>query len=57
MIVPFGSSSESTSRPLAKFLAFSSSSASTGSSAIRPNSATIVFTASSIRLMSTPPCA
>ena len=56
-IVPFGSSSESTRRPLAKLRAFSSSSASTGSAAMRPNSRTIVETASSIRWMSTPPWA
>ena len=57
MIIPFGSSSDRTRRPLEKFRAFSSSSASTGSAAMRPNSFTTVVTASSIRLMSTPPWA
>ena len=56
MIVPCGLSSCSTKRPFAKFRAFSSSSSGTGSSAIRLISRTIVSTASSIRLMSTPAC-
>ncbi len=56
MISPCGLSSESTKRPFAKLRAFSSSSAGTGSSAIRSSSVTIVVTASSMRLMSTPAC-
>ena len=55
-IRPCGFSSWSTKRPFAKFFAFSSSSAGTGSSTIRSSSSTIVVTASSIRLMSTPAC-
>ncbi len=54
MIVPCGLSSWSTNRPLAKLRAFSSSSAGTGFSASSLNCSTIVVTASSIRLMSTP---
>ena len=54
MIVPCGLSSWSTKRPLAKLRAFSSSSDGTASEARSRNCSTIVVTASSIRLMSTP---
>ena len=54
--VPCGVSSWSTNRPFAYARAFSSSSDGTGSAAILRSSPTIVDTASSIRLMSTPAC-
>ena len=52
--MPCGDSSESTKRPFVYERAFSSSIAGTGSSAIFFSSPTIVSTASSMRLMSTP---
>jgi voltage-gated potassium channel len=55
-VIERGSSSPSTSRPFSMLRALVSSSSGTGSFAMRRNSATMVVTASSARLRSTPAC-
>ena len=56
MIRPCGLSVWRTKRPFASERAFSSSSAGTGSSAMRWNCSTITLIASSMRVRSTPAC-